>query len=316
MTDELTRRRFIKNSAAVGASVTIGGGLLGEFAGPVLAGESKVTKLAAVTGPDPFKNTLAAVDTLGGITRYVREGSRVVINANTAFKHRGTIVDPNVLLAALTMCAVAGAKEVWLLKGVPGGYWKRSDRAANHQQVIDSAKISEQDFKVVKIAKGVALTEAHVDRRLLDADVYLNISIAKHHAGSEFTGTLKNAMGACPHEPTCRFFHFGSNTEAEGWYEDVDHLSQCVADLNLVRKPDLCILDASEILTSNGPFGPGKLASPKTVVASVDPVAADSYGARFLGLQPDAVTMIGRSQRHGLGNADLKALEIHESKLG
>ena len=316
MTDGMTRRRFIQSSAAMGASVTIGGGLLGEFAGQVSAGETKVTELAAMTGPNPFKNTLAAVDALGGITRYVREGSRVVINANTAFKHRGTIVDANVLLAALTMCADAGAKEVRLLKGVPDGYWKRSDLAANHQQVIDSAKLSEQDFKPVKIAKGVALTEAHVDRRLLEADVYLNISIAKHHAGSEFTGALKNAMGACPHEPTCRFFHFGTNPGAEGWYEEVDHLSQCIADLNLVRKPDLCILDASEILTSNGPFGPGKLAGPKTVVASVDPVAIDSYGVSFLDLQPDAVTMIGRSQRHGVGNADLKALEIHESELG
>jgi len=107
-----------------------------------------------------------------------------------------------VLLAALTMCAGAGAKELWLLKGVPSGYWKRSDRAAKHQPVIDSAKASEQDNKVVKITKGVALTEAHVDRRLLEADVYINISIAKHHAGSGFTGALKNAMGACPHEPT------------------------------------------------------------------------------------------------------------------
>ena len=29
---------------------------------------------------------------------------------------------------------------------------------------------------------------------------------------------------------SCRFFHFGSGG---GWYDDIDFLSQCIADLNL-----------------------------------------------------------------------------------
>ena len=111
------------------------------------------------------------------MARYVPEGSSVVINANTAFKHRGSIVDPNVLLATLTMCADAGAKEVWLIKGVSDGYWKRTDRAVAHLGVIDSAMVSKRKFKVVTIAKGVALKEAHVDRLLLEADVYLDVAI-------------------------------------------------------------------------------------------------------------------------------------------
>ena len=41
----------------------------------------------------------AAVEAVGGIARFVPSGSTVLINANTAFKHRGSIVEPDVLLA-------------------------------------------------------------------------------------------------------------------------------------------------------------------------------------------------------------------------
>lgn len=316
MKNDMTRRRFIKGSAAASAAVTLGGGLLGEFVSRVMAEETAGAGLAAVTSPDGFANTIAAVDALGGMSHYVPEGSSVVINANTAFKHRGSIVHPDVLLATLSLCADAGAKDVWLLKGTPDGYWERSDRATEHRKAIDSANVSKRKFEVVTIAKGVALKEAHVDRHLLEADVYLDVSIAKQHKGCEFTGALKNTMGACPHDPTCRFFHMGNNPESEDWYPDVDHLSQCVADLNLVRQPDLCILDAGEILTTNGPFGPGKLAEPKSVVASKDMVAIDAYGVRYLGLEPDAISAIAKAEKHGLGTSDLAKIGVKEVVLG
>jgi len=314
MKDGITRRRFISTGAAVGATVTLGGGLFDQLVVPVSAAEA--AGLVVVTGPDGFANTIAAVEAVGGISRFVPKGASVVINANTAFKHRGSIVEPNVLLATLKLVADAGAAEVWLIKPAGEGYWKRCDRAVEFAELIDTAKVSERDFKVVEIADGVALTEAHVDRRLLSADVYLNLSIAKDHKGSGFTGALKNTMGACPHDPTCKFFHVGSKPDSDDWYPDLGHLSQCVADLNLVRQPDLCILDAGEILVSNGPFGPGELASPHAVVAGVDMVAVDAFGVRYLGLEPDAVAMIALAEAHGLGTADLTKVGVREIALG
>ncbi len=316
MTDGITRRRFIKGGAAVGATATLGGGLFDGLAANVFAEETAAAGLAAVTGPDGFANTLAAVEAVGGMGRVVPKGSSVVINANTAFKHRGSIVVPGVLLATLKLCADAGAREIWLIKGTKDDFWKRCDRADEFKGLIDGVKVSEREFKVVEIADGVALKEAHLDRHLLDADVYLDVTLAKHHKGCDYTGALKNTMGACPHDPTCRFFHVGNNPDSKDWYPDIDHLSQCVADLNLVRQPDLCILDAGEILTTNGPFGPGKLANPQAVVASADMVAIDAYGVRYLGLEPDAVSAIAKAEAHGLGTADLGKVGVKEVVLG
>jgi len=312
----ITRRRFFKGGAAVGATVTVGGGLFGKFAADASAEETSSAGLAAVTSPDGFANTIAAVNAVGGMARFVSKGSSVVINANTAFKHRGSIVDPGMLLAILKLCADAGAQEMWLIKGTKDNFWERCDRAADFPGLIDSVKVSERKMTVVEIAGGVALNQAHVDRRLLEADHYLDVTVAKHHKGCDFTGALKNTMGACPHDPTCRFFHVGNNPDSEDWYPDLNHLSQCVADLNLVRRPDLCILDAGEILTTNGPFGPGKLANPQAVVASADMVAIDAYGVRFLGLEPTAIPMIAMAEKHGLGSADLAKIGVQEIALG
>lgn len=306
----ITRRRFVTTTAAAGASVTLSGGLLDRLVTPAAAAESSAAGLAAVTGPDGFANTLAAVEAVGGIARFVPEGSRVFVNANTAFRHPGSIVSPDVLLAVLDLCAEAGAAEVCLVKKIPDGYWQRSARAADHQRLIDGALISERETEVVEIPGGIALKEAHVDRRLLSADVVLNVAIAKHHQGCDYSGALKNAMGPCAHRPTCRFFHVGANPGTDEWYPNPRHMAQCIADVQLVRRPDLCILDAGEVLTSNGPAGPGELTAPKVVAASTDPVAIDAYGVRFLGLDPAAVPMIGMAAAHGIGRADLASVDV------
>ena len=315
MTKGITRRRFIKGSAAVGAAASFGGGI---FAGSASGVETEETPagLAVATGPDGWANTMAAVEADGGIAGIVPSGSKVAINANTAFKHRGSIVAPGVLLAVLELCAEAGASEVWLLKEAKDGFWERCDRAEKKRTVIDAARVSERDYEVVKIDRGLALKEAHVDRHWLTADVVLNVTLAKHHKGCGYTGALKNTMGACPHDPTCRFFHVGSKPDSEDWYPDMAHMSQCIADLNTIRKPDLTILDAGEILLTNGPFGPGKLSRPGAVAAGVDMVALDAYGVRYLDLEPDAVPMIARAAALGIGNPDLSTVGIREIALG
>lgn len=316
MKNGITRRRFIATTAAAGASVTLGGSLLGGPASENGEPEPAQPGVVASSGPDGFANTLAAVEALGGMSRFVPRGATVVLNANTPFKHRGSIVDPHVLLATLALCADAGAKEVVLVKEPREGFWDGCGRYPEHRSLVDGARVSERSYEVVTIDGAVALEEAHVDSHLLNADVYLNLSLAKHHAGCEYTGALKNTMGACPHTPTCRFFHVGNNPDSEDWYPDLDHLAQCIADLNLVRQPDLSILDAGELLVTNGPFGPGKLATPQAVVASVDMVALDAYGVRYLGLEPEQVSMIARAEAHGLGTSDLAEVGLREVALG
>ena len=68
---------------------------------------------------------------------------------------------------------------------------------------------------------------------------------------------MKNLMGLNFAEVN-RTFHTGDFKTKP---DDIDRLDQCIADLNLAVKPTLCVIDATEFITTNGPFGPGVLAS-------------------------------------------------------
>ena len=157
------------------------------------------------------------------------------------------------------------------------------------------------------IPGGLVLKDARITKDLWECDVFINISITKHHEGVRYSGALKNMMGLCPFT-TNSYFHWG--TLKLGWYADVDHLSQCIADLNLIKKPDLCISDATSFITENGPYGPGRLGGAETVVASMNRVSLDAFCCRFLGLQPEDVLMIRKASLHGLGEMNLDRIII------
>ncbi len=173
--------------------------------------------------------------------------------------------------------------------------------------LTNSLKYESGDNVKMDIPEGIALKDAKVSKDLFECDAFINISITKHHGGVHFTGTLKNMMGLCPFT-TNSYFHFG--TLKLGWYKDIDHLSQCIADLNLVRKPDLCLSDATNFITDNGPWGPGPLKRHDSVVGSLSPVSIDAYCCQLLGLKPEEVLMIQKAARHGLGEKDPEKLQI------
>lgn len=310
MSDSINRRSFIKATTVMGASTLLAGSplrLMQDFA--FAAGS---VDIAAVKGTDYFKNTIAAVEILGGMKKFVTPQSTVGLLINSPWDHPGSFVTPEVTLAAVRMCLDAGAKEVGVFKSISSSYWRRSPLSANFQDEINSLRSMDGDHTEVSIPQGRSLKDANVARALLDCDVFINISIAKDHTGTQFSGTMKNMMGASAYS-TNWYFHHGSGSITS--YGDVEFLSQCIADLNLVRKPDLCILDGTEILKTNGPGGPGKLLKPQKVFAGVDRVAMDAYGAGLLGLDPADIHMIRMAHEHGLGEYDLSRLQIQEATV-
>jgi uncharacterized protein (DUF362 family) len=169
----------------------------------------------------------------------------------------------------------------------------------------------EAHFRAVPVPKGKALAEARLLNALFDHDVWINMPVTKDHAGNKFTGTMKNLMGL--NSPASnRGFH------KDNWKTDpgaIQYLDQCVADLNTVVRPALCIVDATEFIITNGPFGPGELLKPKKVVAGVDRVAVDAYCASLWGLRAEDIFMIRQGHEHGLGEIRLSKVNIKEATV-
>jgi uncharacterized protein (DUF362 family) len=310
MTESITRRSFIKGTTALGVSTMLGGVAVGWMEKPAFA-EGKCD-IAAVKGADYFKNTIKAVEILGGMGKFVSKQSKVGLLINSPWDHPGTYVNPEVTLAVIQMCREAGAKEIGVFKSLGSGYWRRSALSEKFRDEVKGLQSLEGKYTEVPVPRGRVLKKTEIAKGLLDCDVFIDIPIAKDHDGIHFTGSLKNLMGAIS-SSACRSFHFGSG--ARGYYDDVEYLSQCIADLNLLRKPDLCIVDGTEVVTTNGPFGPGKLIKPQKVFAGVDRVAVDVYGANLLGVKGEEIRTTQMAHAHGLGEIRLSRLRIQEATL-
>jgi uncharacterized protein (DUF362 family) len=306
MSHQWSRRDALKAGAAMACGPALGGMWPRASAAGAVA---DTVDLCAVTGTDAYRATLKAVEQLGGGGRFVPKGATVGLLINHQFRNPGAHVNPDVAAAVAALCWDAGAKSILSLKDERFTYWPRQGRAA---EAVRGLTACSGRYVTVEVPRGQALRKAEVIREFFSADVLINVSVAKDHEGTRFACVLKNAMGALSYT-TCQFFHFGHGTG--GWYGDVEFLSQCVADLNLLRKPDLAVADATTILTSNGPFGPGKLAKPHTVVAGAGAVTVDAYCTRFLGLDVSRVAMIVRSAALGLGELDLSKVRFREHSI-
>ncbi len=309
MKNRIDRREFIKQSVALGVTTMAGLTSLPKIltAGATPAG----IDISVVNGKDFFASTVKAVAQLGGIEKFVWKKSKVGLLINSPWNKPGTYTNPDIALAVLKMCLDAGAKEIYSIEDASSGYWKRSRLYKQFEKEIYAIR-SNNDKSTVEIPKGKSLKEAKISKTLLDCDVLVNIPIVKNHEGTHFTANLKNMMGACAGS-TNRYFHSGSGKGGLfNAYADPDFLSQCIADVNLIRKPELCVVDATEFVTTNGPAGPGEIRKANRVVAGVNPVSVDAYCATLLGFNPGDVSLIRFASDHGLGEIDLKKLTIKE----
>jgi uncharacterized protein (DUF362 family) len=308
MTRTIGRREFIKTGAGAGLTLAMARALA---AG---SGKKPLTPPSVVgvgIGEDYAKATAKAVGLLGSFKTFVPKGSRVALLPNVQSRHPGSFTKPEILLAVIGLCKKAGAKEINCLSWQTVKQWEDTGL----KTVLDAEgvglKIFEKDeslFKPVPIAKGVALKEARLLAALDDHDRLINMPITKDHAGNKFTGTMKNLMGL--NSPACnRTFH-KPNWKTDP--DDIAHLDQCIVDLNKAVKPALNVVDATEILVSNGPFGPGQLMRPEKVIAGTDRVAIDAYCAGLWGLKPDEIVQIKRGAEQGLGEIDLLKVVVKE----
>jgi uncharacterized protein (DUF362 family) len=268
--------------------------------------------VAVVKGHNYFENTMKAVELLGGMSRFVPAGSSVAILPNPQSYNPGTYTKPEIVRAAIQMCKAAGAIKIACLGSLPLRYWQNT----GIKKVIDSEGIDlvianqndESLFQNVSIPRGKTLKEARVMKNYQDYDILLDMNISKGHSGNDMSGALKNLMGLIS-PVSCQFFHKRHWTLL---MDDREHLGQCIADLNTIIHPQLCLNDSTEFIITNGPHGPGKLRKPQRVVAGTDRVAVDAYSATLFGYDPYDILSLVQAHEQGLGEIDLEKVKIRE----
>lgn len=313
MDKKIGRRDFFKKSAKIGFSTALGFGFASLTEGRIsLSGEESVD-ICVATGSDYHAATLKAVKCLGGIKKFVPQEAKVALLPNSQSRHPGSFTKPEVVQAVIEMCMEAGAKEVNCLTWLKKEYWEATGLAAAVDEAGATMKFveaEEANFKSVPVPGGKTMKEVMIMKEFYNNDVFIDMPIPKDHAGNKFTGTQKNLMGL-NFRTNNRLFH------RQDWQtnpESIQYLDQCIVDLNKVIRPTLCIVDATEFITTNGPFGPGELAKPQKIVAGVDRIAIDAYCTTLWGMKGEDIYMIKVGSEQGLGEIDLNKVKIKEIK--
>lgn len=303
----LTRRQFIKGSMiflAAPSAMIPGPDALAAGTMPAV-----LSKFSVSEGEDPFAATVSAIEGLGGISNFVNRGDEVLLKPNIGWDRRveqGANTHPEVVRAVGEMCLEAGAKKITILDRSCNDA-RRTYRTSGMQEMVKGFSdnrisldhVRWNRFVGTKIPQGVVIREWPLYEAALKADIIINIPVAKHHSISRLTLGMKNLMGLMGGNRG--LFHSG--------------IGQKLADLTSALNPRLTILDATRILVRNGPTG-GRLEDVRIlnkVAASSDPVAIDAYGATLFGIAPEDLSFISAAHKMGLGEMDLKKVQIVET---
>lgn len=299
----LTRRRLLTGAAA--------GLALGLPGLPRSLGAATDPDLAVISG-SPGAAARKAVESLGGMSRFVQKGQRVVLKPNMSFASgpdRAANTHPGVVLAVAQMCLEAGADRVMVLDYPLQTAELCLQRAGVHdackglKNVYVQTITDRKFFREIKVPNGKVLDKVEVMKEVLDSQVLISLPVAKSHSNTGVSMGIKGLMGL-----------IWDRWSFHGKY----NINQALADLATVLRPQLTVLDATRALTTNGPGGPGEVARPNLVIAGTDPLAVDSYGVsvapwygqHFKGRQ---VEHLLAAHQRGLGKIDLDQLQIYKA---
>ncbi len=307
----MKRRDFLKKGA--GASFIAGSSLL--FGNLTKANASNpqdkkdLYDLVAIKGDDPVKMFDEGIKALGGMSHYVKEGQTVVVKPNIgwdATPARAANTNPDLVKRIVEHCFEAGASDVYVFDNTCNNWNKCYINSGIESAVKEAgAKVvpgnDESYYKPVSIPKGKSLKEAKVHELILNADVFINVPVLKHHSSAKITIAMKNLMGVVWDR---RYWH--SND-----------LHQCIADYVYHRKPDLNIVDAYRVMKRNGPRGVSDedVVQLNTQLISSDIVAIDAAATKVFGLEPEDIPYIQIAHDMKLGNKNLDELNIKRIKI-
>ncbi|MBN1788793.1 MAG: DUF362 domain-containing protein [Sedimentisphaerales bacterium] len=317
--DKISRRQFLARSAKAGISVAVaaaGAKLLYESDVQNMISRQKVLTglkdysvpsvkgqtMSIVSGQAREKTVQKAIDLLGGIGRFVKPGETVLLKPNVAFARPARICStshPDIIFQVAKLCCQAGAKKVLVTDNPinnPASCFELSGIAQAAKQSNAEIIFPKDNFFKPITLKGAKLINNWpvLYEPLEKADKVIGIAVVKDHHRSGASMTMKNWYGLLG--GTRSIFHTNINT--------------IITELATMMKPTLVILDATQIMISNGPTGgsAADLKQTNLMIAGCDQLAVDSFGATLLEMSPASLPYLLKTASQGIGTTDYQSL--------
>lgn len=302
---KLTRREFIK--LGIGAGIAM---MANPFSDALFAAENKSADpdMIGIRNGAPAQMFESGIKEFGGMSRFVKPNQVVVVKPNIGWARTpelGANTQPELVAKIIEHAYKAGAKKVYVFDNTCNAWnecYQMSgiEKAAKDSNAAVSPANKIESYKKTAV-KGVKLKEAHAHELYLEADVVINVPVLKHHGSTKMTCALKNLMGVVWDR---KYYHKHG-------------LHECIADFATIRKPDLTIVDAYQVMTQNGPRGISKadVAMKRMQIIGVDMVAIDAAAAKILEYKTDDIKYIEMAHKLGIGSMDIDKLNIKRITL-
>jgi uncharacterized protein (DUF362 family) len=306
MSDGINRRELLIKAAALGLSVAgieaLSNTDLFNIVETAEAAEKPMIALA--TKGSVTAMTIKVIDKLGGMSRFVKRGAKVVIKPNIGWARnpeQAANTNPQVVETLIALCKKAGASSISIYEyscdSAPICFKDSGIEDVCKRTSVPLIAASESRYYAkYNIPRGKILKQANLVKAVMEADCFINVPVVKVHGGSMVSLAMKNHMGSILDRGE---FHRRG-------------LHQCIADLATVMKPTLNVADASRVLLTHGPKGPGQVRKDNKIFASTDIVALDALGAKILGFEPMRVDHIKMATEMGIGQGNLSKVNIVE----
>lgn len=268
--------------------------------------------LGVATGQSIPALVRAAIDAVGGVGRFVQHGDVVVIKPNVAFERAaplGATTNPEVLGALVHLVREAGAREVRVVDNPIENAEACFVRSGVQKAALEAGASvwlpTPKDFETLHVAGATWIARwPFFFRPFVGANKVIGVSPVKDHNLCRASMTTKNWYGLL-------------GGRRNQFHQDIHGI---IADLALMMRPTLVLLDGTRVLFRSGPTG-GSLSDVRpgnTVVASTDSLAADAYGWHELLERRDEElpAYFAKSAARGLGNPDWKSQSIKRVQAG
>lgn len=246
-----------------------------------------------------------AVSLLGGISRFVRAGERVLLKPNllsAKAPDRAITTHPAVLEVLSALVREAGG--IPSIGDSPGGAIRGVERVWRNTGMLDLAERTGVPLVSFEASGSVEaagkLRTYMVARPVLEADAVLNVAKMKTHVLTSYTGCVKNMFGIIPGFMKSRLHSIAPRPVP---------FARHIVDVYSLVRPRLNLLDGVVAMEGDGPSG-GRPRPVGAILAGEDAVAVDAVAAGMMGFGEGRVPTLRIAAERGLGIATLADIDV------
>lgn len=264
-----------------------------------------IVRCANYKQPEVEDAVKMAIGLLGGIEKFVRPNSKVLLKPNllsARTPEEGVDTHPEVVRQVARLIKTVTPH---IFVGDSPGGWELKDVDQVYEKSGVRKVCLEEGLQLVRFDKAVDLDGFPIAAVAKEVDAIISVPKFKTHMVTMLTGAVKNTFGMVtgPHKAQC---HLKASS--------VDEFADILVRVHALVKPALSIMDGIVGMEGEGPAA-GALRNIGLIIASGDAVALDAVMSKLAGINPDEIATTKAAVDKKLGTADLDKIDVLGARL-